>query len=156
MWRRLSLVLPLLSVLVLLLSAGQCFPRQCRTSAHCQRYCECTDGQRGTVVPCAVDFRCDVQAGYCADEYNQSCDEICQKYAARNACGTKTCESELDCVRQATCNAVNPQTGQVLCTYNCDVPFFCEADPGVCEASYGLDDQTFCATHCPVPAGCGI
>ncbi len=155
MHRQLVLVLPFFAVLALVLSAGQCFPRQCRSYTNCQRQCECTDGQRNEIVPCALNFRCDVETGYCADEYNQSCEEICQKYAAKSACGTKTCTNEAECVRQLSCSALNQQTGQVLCTYNCDVPFVCETDPGVCEDGFGLDEATICAQFCPPPAGCG-
>lgn len=155
MWRRLLLVLPLVAGLALALSAAQCFPRQCRSYTNCQRQCDCTDAQRNQIVPCEIGFRCDVESGYCSDEYNQSCDEICQQYAARSACGTKTCTNEAECVRQLTCSAVNQQTGQVLCTFNCDLPFACETDPGVCEQAFGLDDVTLCSQFCAPPPGCG-
>lgn len=155
MSRRFVLAFPLALALLASMMAANCLPRPCRGYENCLRECDCTDAQRNQVIPCAVHFRCDLESGSCADEYNMSCDELCGRFAARDACGTKVCESEAECVRQLTCLAANPETGEVLCTFNCDVPFACDTEVGACDEGFGQDDATICAQFCSPPPGCG-
>lgn len=150
---RRALLLLALPLFVVPLAAGNCLPRQCLDHTNCERFCECEDATTDRSIPCTMFFRCDESAGICADEYNLSCDEVCQQFAATESCGRKTCDNETDCLRFTTCQRVNQQTGQVLCTYNCEVPFQCEAS-GTCAPAYIQDDQTVCAQFCPPPAGC--
>lgn len=158
MWRRLLLTAPVIFSLLGLLAGAQCFPRQCRSHLNCERLCDCNDASNGTVVQCPMFFRCDVQNGICADEYNMGCDELCGRYAARDVCGSKTCSDESECVRQALCEARDPQTGALICSYTCEVTFACDPEAGACEAAFGLDDGSLCASAlCPIPQGgaCG-
>lgn len=158
MLRRVAMVLlPLLFVLPLV--AAQCLPRQCLDHRNCERFCECEDAQTNNSIPCTMFFRCDENSGVCADEYNMSCDQVCQNYAAVGTCGSKTCEDESDCLRQAICAPVNEESGEVRCTYNCDVPFACASNGeagGTCAPEFLQDDQTVCAQFCPAPPGCGV
>lgn len=139
-------------------AGAQCFPRQCKTYEHCQRSCDCYDNSNNTSVTCPIAFDCDVQNEVCADDYTMTCDEICGRYAARSACGSKTCVDEGDCVRRALCDAVHPTTGALVCTYTCDVTFGCDAEAGVCDAAFMLEDAQICASGlCPLPSdgSCG-
>ena len=156
MWRKLSYRVTLLVALFPLLAGAQCFPRQCRSHEHCQRLCECSDTSTNTFVQCPMFFRCDTQAGVCADEYNMSCDEVCQRFAASGLCGSKTCDNEAECVREVVCKAVDSQSGQPVCEFGCPVTFRCEQDVGACEAAFA-DPTTPCPATCPVPTdgSCG-
>jgi hypothetical protein len=151
---RRALLLLALALLVLPLAAGNCFPRQCLDHTNCERFCECEDAQTNRVLPCTMFFRCDESAGVCADEYGMSCDQVCQEFAATDTCGRKTCDNEVDCLRLATCQVNNQTTGEVLCTFSCEIPFTCE-NGSTCAAEYVQDDQTVCAQFCVPPAGCG-
>jgi hypothetical protein len=154
MWRRVLLVVGLVAGLLSVLTAAQCFPRQCLSELNCERFCECQDASRGEVIPCNAFFKCDQSAGVCVDDYSLSCDEICQRFAANDVCGSKACNNEVDCIRELSCSTTNPQTSEVLCSYECELPFTCQADSMTCEETYATEQITLCQQFCPPPAGC--
>jgi hypothetical protein len=153
---RFVLAFPMLVALLSAATATQCLPRPCEGYQNCLRQCDCTDATRNQVIPCSMHFRCDLEKRSCDDEFNMGCDELCGRFAARSACGTKVCANEAECVRLLTCLAVNPQTGQVLCSFQCDVAFGCDTEAGACEPGFAQNDETICAQFCTPPPGCGF
>jgi hypothetical protein len=136
-------LIPALAVLVPLLGA-QCFPRQCNGPENCDRICECVDASRNETFVCPARFQCDVQNNVCADDYNSSCQEICDRFFANGLCGSQGCEGNQQCIRDAECALVDGE-GALICQYTCSRTFECLADSNVCEAGFALDDATICA-----------
>ena len=137
----LTLALALAAALPLL--GAQCFPRQCNSPANCERVCECVDAQANTNFFCSARFQCDVQNNVCADDYNSSCQEICERFFANGLCGSQGCENAAQCVRDAQC-ALADEEGGLICQYTCSRAFECLAETNVCEADFSLDDNTIC------------
>lgn len=147
------------TLLTLPLQGSGCFAKECLDETYCVRECECTDSTRNTVTQCPIQFQCNVADQICDEAYNDlSCDEICTNYAARGLCGSKQCTTENECLRQTTCQAFDPGTGEQICSYNCDLLFACDADVNACEADYLLPDNELCQ-RCAESAGgnpCGV
>jgi hypothetical protein len=136
--------LTLLPVIAPLLVSAACIPRQCSDDSFCIRECECESSATGDVIACPVRFSCDIDAEVCEDDYTElSCEEICQTFAARDLCGSVRCSTEADCVRSVTCNQFDPNTGQLVGSFDCQRAFTCDAVALACEAGYSLvtDDQ---------------
>jgi hypothetical protein len=136
--------LMLLPVVAPLLVSSACIPRQCTDDSFCIRECECESSATGDVIICPVRFSCDIDAEVCEDAYTeQSCDDICQTFAARDLCGSVRCTSEADCVRSVACNQFDPNTGAVVGTFACQRAFTCDAVALACEVGFTTvnDDQ---------------
>lgn len=127
-----------------LLSGTTCFPKQCEDDTYCVRECNCESSAGGGEFACPIQLACNTGEGVCAAEYNElTCEEICQQVAARSLCGSKRCTGAEDCVRSATCLQFDPETGQQIGSFECDLPFACDPDAQVCEEAYVTtsDDQ---------------
>ncbi|MFZ9889614.1 MAG: hypothetical protein ACO3JL_19135, partial [Myxococcota bacterium] len=74
------------------LLGASCTAKLCANAEDCRRECECFNEDTQRATQCSVAFECNVVDGMCGADYEQSCKEICQVYAARDACGTRTCE----------------------------------------------------------------
>lgn len=132
-----------LGLLAGLLSGSSCAPKQCEDDSYCVRTCECTSSASGASFDCPVQFAC-AENDLCETAYNEaSCDDLCQQFASRDLCGSKRCENENDCVREALCNAFDPNTGMIIETFSCQSVFACDPEVFACEAAYVAtsDDQ---------------
>lgn len=138
---------------MLLLGQASSCPRECDSADNCKRTpCRCTDASRpNSEVECGLTFRCETAPGVCEDDYNISCDELCQTYAARSLCDRRRCLDDGECLRQVTCPVIDannqPVPGQ---SFNCDLIFTCDTPNSVCAPlDNGVDanstDDIICA-----------
>ena len=127
----------------LLLTNSACGKR-CDTAAGCVRSCVCNDVANSIRIQCEVMFNCDAESGVCDPGYDKSCDEFCKTYAAIDACGSRQCGDDKDCLKRCSCET---QAG----IFYCDSPFACDKDHAVCETAHR---DTPCDTICT--AGCGF
>ena len=118
--------------------------KRCDTSAGCVKSCICNDVANSVRIQCEIMFNCDAQSGVCDPGYDKSCDEFCTTYAAIDACGSRQCTEDKDCVKRCECST---QEG----IFYCDMPFACDKEHAVCDKA---QRDTLCETICT--AGCGF
>lgn len=126
------------AALALALAAATGCGKRCDSADGCQKTCKCTDKAEAITFDCAMTFNCDADGKVCDAMYDRSCDEICNTYAASDACG-RQCVNEQQCLVRCTCEIEN--VGTILC----EKPFACRDDVGVCEAEHAL---TTCESLC--------
>ena len=130
-------------VWVVLLTIGSgCFPRECQEHANCIKSCDCLDTATQTNTACAMTFLCEVESKSCEAAYDMDCNDFCQTYAANEVCGSKRCTLDSECLRSVTCT-VTDSAGNSQ-EIPCSQQFMCDNDLEVCEATYLLDDLSFC------------
>lgn len=123
----------LVGLLVAILAAGAqsgCGKR-CDTADGCKRSCSCTDTSRAVTFTCSMIFNCDLESSTCNSEHDLSCEQICDKYAAKNACG-RQCTTDEHC--QLRCDCEVEGGGVVIC----EQPFACDKAIGVCEEAHRI------------------
>ena len=136
-----------LMLLALSCLSGAGCRRQCATSANCVRECDCVDdSQNGRRLACPVTFTCDVKQELCAPEYDAlSCNQICEKFAARDHCGAVLCSKDADCQRSVLC-AVKNADGTQGQAFDCKPPgLTCVIDEGICVKDAQKTDAEICA-----------
>ncbi|MFH1812124.1 MAG: hypothetical protein ABIJ09_25530 [Pseudomonadota bacterium] len=124
---------------VLAFTATGCGKR-CDSADGCKKTCKCNDSAEAITIDCAMTFNCNPDGKVCDTMYDRSCDEICNTYAAVDACG-RQCTKDEQCLLRCTCEIEN--VGSIIC----EQPFDCREDVGVCEAAHGL---TSCEALCQV------
>lgn len=102
--------------------------KSCETAEGCAKTCQCTEVKKGFTFDCNMTFLCDSESDRCEPGHGESCEKICQKYAAINACGRR-CEEDAHCTRRCECNE---DAGLVFC----EKSFACGEKSGTCEADY--------------------
>lgn len=138
-----------------ILTGAVCFPRQCVGPENCERSCECVDSNTNQRVACNARFQCNAEAGVCGDDYNSSCQEICERFFVNGACGGQACENDQQCVRAAQCAFADPQ-GNPICNFTCNRGFACDIDSQTCDPNFAVDDNTLCGTAECFQAGCQL
>ncbi len=134
--------------IVVAVAAGSC-KRPCDTARNCIRTCECVNENTNQQLDCSVGFRCEGDTSTCEDLHDtQSCDDVCNEYAARARCGVFRCLEDAECTRVLSCplaDANGAPNGQFA---ECTVGFACEQDFGSCEPASSLSDEVLCAQAC--------
>jgi hypothetical protein len=148
------IVVTVLSVAIPLIDSG--CTRACQESAHCTKTCECTDSQRNQVVECPFMFTCNIETETCEPAHDEwTCDDICATVAARGLCGSKHCESELDCHVDVPCECSDPNTGAVVSTFECEKDIVCNAEINVCASDFALTAVEQCQICAAEQNACG-
>jgi len=119
-----------------LISAG--CGKRCDTADGCNRTCTCNDTANSLTYSCAMTFNCDQDAKTCDPGHDLSCDEICETYAAKNACG-RQCINDEQCVLRCDCEVEGG--GSIPCQQ----AFACNKDVGTCEPTHAA---TTCEALC--------
>jgi hypothetical protein len=130
--------------------------RPCVTEENCKRTCDCTNAGTGDELECTMAFQCkepteDAREKVCEADYDIECDELCSRYAANAACGSKRCEADSNCEKKMTCDVLDANGDPSGQKFDCVIPFVCSADVGVCEPSYTVPDANLCTTCCLSP-----
>ena len=114
--------------------------KRCDTAEGCRRTCKCTDSANGVTFDCPMTFNCNSDDEVCDKEHDKSCDEICDSYAAYNACG-RQCENDAQCFMRCECETEGG--GTVVC----ENAFACEKEHHTCEEAHRL---TSCELMCEI------
>ena len=131
-------LLVLLGVLALALAQG--CAKRCDSPEGCQRSCNCTDIEDNITYACAMTFQCNLAEESCDPMHGESCDKICETYAAAGSCG-RQCTNDEQCLLRCTCEIEGG--GSLVC----EQPFACDKDVGVCEPSHALTPcESLCQT----------
>lgn len=150
-----AFVAMLLALPVVVAVEGGC-SRSCETAAHCTKTCECTDTQRNQIIDCPFMFTCNIETETCEPAHDEwTCDDICERVAARGLCGSKHCDSELDCNINVPCECSDPNTGAVVSTFECEKDVACNADINVCTSEFTLTPVQQCQICATEQNACG-
>ncbi|HEY1099837.1 MAG TPA: hypothetical protein VGF99_12960 [Myxococcota bacterium] len=148
-----SLLLAVVLIVVAVVAGSGC-KRSCQSNANCVRTCPCLNELTNQRLDCSVGYRCEGDTQTCEDLLEtQTCDEMCQQFAANARCGVNRCLSDAECLRNISCplfDADGVETGQFR---TCTLPFVCDQEFGACEVASSASDSELCSTICAQAAG---
>ena len=140
---RVAIVVVATAVVVAALGLGAGCHRPCENSLNCERTCSCVNGNTGAALDCTMAYLCDGKDRICeADFDNQTCDEMCNQYAAHDLCGLERCNVDDDCTKNLSCPILDENGQPTATNFDCTLTFACDPDQHLCPAaSTATQDQ---------------
>jgi hypothetical protein len=121
--------------------------RPCESQSNCERTCTCVNSDTQASFDCTIAYLCDGSTATCENDYsNQSCNDMCNQYAAHGECGFERCNADADCTKDLTCPKLDANGQPTTLNFDCKLTFACDQAQHLCAAASTQSQDQLCAT----------